>query len=148
MVVLGAALAATAGCASRSVAEGRRVPVRPDGAAPLAAYTPAIRSGDFIFLSGQIGADPRRDNALPTDFREQTRQALTNVQGLLRGMGLEMADLVKCTVFLADMRDYEAMNEVYGGFFQGTDPPARSAVGVNGLPAGARVEIECLAAAR
>ena len=143
-VIAGAALPA---CAARPAPEGRRVPIRPEGAAPLATYTPAIRSGDLIFLSGQIGIDPRR-NQLPPEFRDQARQALVNVQQLLQSVALDMQDLVKCTVFLADMRDYDAMNEVYADFFEDEVPPARSAVGVNGLPAGARVEVECIAAAR
>jgi len=134
-------------CAARPAPEGRRVPIRPDDATPLATYTPAIRSGDLIFLSGQIGIDPR-NNQLPSDFRDQARQALLNVQRLLRSIALDMEDLVKCTVFLADMRDYAALNEVYASFFEGVVPPARSAVGVNGLPAGARVEVECIAATR
>ncbi len=124
----------------------RREIYRPAGANTLAPYSPAVRSGDLIFLSGQIGMDPQAGR-LAGNIQDETRQALANVRGLLDGMGLDMNDLVKCTVFLADIRDYGGMNEVYREAFPG-DPPARSAVGVAGLPAGARVEIECIAAAR
>lgn len=116
------------------------------GGQRLAMYSPGIRSGDFIFFSGQIGSRPG-GGGLPPTVEEQTQQALANLERLMEQAGVTKADLVKCTVFLADIRDYGAMNGVYAQFFEGTVPPARSAVGVAGLPAGARVEVECMAAA-
>ena len=116
------------------------------GGQRLAMYSPGVRSGEFIFFSGQIGSRPG-GGGLPATVEEQTQQALSNLERLLEQAGVTKADLVKCTVFLADIRDYGAMNRVYGEFFGGS-PPARSAVGVAGLPASARVEVECIARAR
>lgn len=118
--------------------------VRPGGATTLAPYTPAVRAGGFVFFSGQIGMRPG-GGGLPGTVAEQTEQALRNLEQLMDATDVEREDIVKCTVFLADIRDYAEMNEAYGRFF-GERPPARSAVGVAGLPAGARVEIECMAA--
>ena len=135
-----------AACASGGGAGPRKEPISPQrGGQTLARYTPAIRTGDLVFFSGQIGSRP--GEGLPPTVEEQTQQALANLENLMREAGVSKDDLVKCTVFLADIRDYNAMNAVYADFFEGTDPPARSAVGVAGLPAGARVEVECIAAA-
>jgi 2-iminobutanoate/2-iminopropanoate deaminase len=114
--------------------------------ARLAPYSSSIRTGDLIFFSGVIGSRPGGGLA-EGGVQGQTRQALENLTGVMTVAGVAREDIVKCTVFLADIADYAAMNEVYGAFFQ-PDPPARSAIGVAGLPAGARVEIECIAAAR
>ena len=121
--------------------------IAPPGASRLAPYSPGIRTGDLLFLSGQVGLRPGTRDLVTGGVAEETRQSLENVRTVLHAAGLDMPDLVKCTVFLADMRDYEAMNTVYVTFFT-ADPPARSAVGVNGLPLGARVEIECIARVR
>lgn len=118
--------------------------IRPGGSTTLAPYTPAVRANGFIFFSGQIGSRGR--DGLPNGVGAQTEQALENLENLMDAADVRRADIVKCTVFLADIRDYDEMNEAYGRFF-GDRPPARSAVGVNGLPAGARVEIECIAKA-
>ncbi len=118
--------------------------IAPPGANRLAPYSPGVRVGDLIFFSGQIGSRPGA--GLSPDFKEQVKQALENLRNLLTAAGVAPRDLVKCTVFLADIADYTAMNEVYGQFFQPDPPPARSAIAVAGLPAGARVEIECIAA--
>jgi 2-iminobutanoate/2-iminopropanoate deaminase len=121
--------------------------VAPPGASRLAPYSPGIRVGDLLFLSGQIGLRPGTRELAAGGVSGETRQALENVRTVLSAAGLTPGDVVKCTVFLADMADYEAMNAVYAEFFT-ADPPARSAVGVNGLPLAARVEIECIARAR
>jgi len=118
------------------------------GVERLPVFSSAVRSGDFVFLSGAIGALP----GLPIELVEggvvpETRQALENLEDVIEAAGGTMRDMVKCTVFLADMADYAAMNEVYLEFFP-TEPPARSALGVGDLAFGARVEIECIAAAR
>jgi 2-iminobutanoate/2-iminopropanoate deaminase len=120
--------------------------IAPPGASRLAPYSPAIRVGDLLFLSGQIGLRPGTRELAAGGVSGETQQALENVRTVLTAAGVTADDVVKCTVFLADMGDYEAMNAVYAGFFT-ADPPARSAVGVNGLPLGARVEIECIARA-
>lgn len=141
-----AAFLAEAGCASSgatNTAPARSVITA--GAAPLAAYSPAVRTGDLLFFSGQIGRRP--DGTMPTDIGDQVRQTLANLRTLLDAAGIGPEDLVKCTVFLTDIADYGAMNEAYAEFFRPHPPPARSAVAVAGLPAGARVEIDCIGVA-
>lgn len=146
-LVAGLIAVTVAGCAfasgstSRGSGEGVEL-IRPGGARTLAPYSPAVRANGFVFFSGQIGI--RGGEGLVNGVAEQTRQALANLETLMRAAGVGRADIVKCTVFLADIRDYDAMNEAYGQFF-GDRPPARSAIGVSGLPAGARVEVECMA---
>jgi reactive intermediate/imine deaminase len=129
-------------CASRGPAN--RQIIAPGNAQTLATYSPAVRAGDLIFFSGQIGLRPGGEG-LAGNIRDETRQSLDNLRALMSAANVGIRDLVKCTVFLADIRDYAVMNEVYAGFFEPDPAPARSAVGVAGLPAGARVEIECIA---
>ena len=113
--------------------------------APIGPYSQAIALGDLIFCSGQVALDPASGELTGDDVRAQTRRALENLSGVLRAAGSSLADVVKTTVFLVDMGDYAAMNEVYGEFFS-SEPPARSAIAVAALPRGARVEIEAIAA--
>jgi 2-iminobutanoate/2-iminopropanoate deaminase len=135
-------------CAARSTsAPVSREVVAPAGASTVAPYSPAIRSGDFLFLSGQVGLKPGTRELVTGGIAAETTQALENVRTILTAAGLTPRDVVRCNVFLVDMRDYDAMNAVYGPFF-GTAPPARSAIAVAGLPVSARVEIECTARAR
>lgn len=118
------------------------------GATPSPNYSPAIRSGNFIFLAGAVGSVPGGEFRLVEGgIVPETRQVLENIQEVIEAAGGTMADMLKCTVFLADIEDYAAMNEVYVTFFP-SDPPARSAFATGGLPFDARVEIECMAAAR
>jgi 2-iminobutanoate/2-iminopropanoate deaminase len=122
-------------------------PISTDKApAAIGPYSQAIDSGKgLIFLSGQIPIDPATGTFAEGGIREQTRQSLLNAQAILKEAGLDLSDVVKTTVFLADMGDFAAMNEVYAQFFK--EPfPARSAVAVKALPKGALVEIECIAA--
>jgi 2-iminobutanoate/2-iminopropanoate deaminase len=121
--------------------------IAPPGTSTLAPYSPAIGAGGFVFLSGQVGLRPGTTELVAGGIAAETQQTLENVRTVLAAAGLEPGDLVRCTVFLADMAEYGPMNEVYGRFFTSA-PPARSAVGVAGLPLGARVEIECTARAR
>lgn len=144
-VLLIAAITALAACSNNPKPQApRRQAYSPADAQRLAPYSTAVRSGNLVFFSGVIGT--RAGDRPLTTTAEQTQQVLETIRGHLENIGLAPRDLVKCTVFLVDMRDYAEMNEVYGRFFQG-DPPARSAVGVSALPASARVEIECIAAA-
>ena len=125
----------------------RKEVVEVPGVARLPVFSSAIRSGDFIFLSGAIGTVPGGEMRLVEGgIGPETRQTLENLRAVIEAAGGSMADMVKCTVFLADMADYAAMNEVYLEFFP-TDPPARSALATGGLAFDARVEIECIAAA-
>ena len=114
--------------------------------AAIGPYSQAIDSGiGLVFLSGQLPIDPATGAFPEGGIREQTRQSLRNAAAILAEAGLGLANVVKTTVFLADMGDFAAMNEVYAEFFA-TPYPARSAVAVKTLPKGALVEIECIAA--
>lgn len=108
-------------------------------------FSDAVRVGDLLFLSGKIGNRPGTMELAPGGIQGETRQTLQNISASLQRYGASMDQVVKCTVFLADMREWGAMNEVYKTFFP-VNRPARSALGVNGLALGARVEIECIAA--
>ena len=109
--------------------------------AAIGPYSQAIKVGNLIYTSGQIPIDPATGNFVEGGIKEQTRQALTNVQAILKEAELTMANVVKTTVFMADMNDFADMNAVYAEFF--SEPyPARSAVAVKTLPKGALVEIE------
>jgi len=112
--------------------------------AAIGPYSQAIQVGNLIFTSGQIPIDPATGSFVEGGIKEQTRQSLSNVQAILREAGLSMSNVIKTTVFMADMNDFAAMNEVYAQFF--AEPfPARSAVAVKTLPKGALVEIEVIA---
>ena len=114
--------------------------------AAIGPYSQAVDSGaGLVFLSGQLPIDPATGAFPEGGIQAQTRQSLRNVQAILEAAGLSLANVVKTTVFLADMGDFAAMNEVYASFF--AEPfPARSAVAAKALPKGALVEIECIAA--
>ena len=114
--------------------------------AAIGPYSQAIDSGaGLVFVSGQLPIDPVTGAFPEGDVKVQTRQSLANARAILEAAGLSLANVVKTTVFLADMADFASMNEVYSQFF--TAPfPARSAVAVKTLPKGALVEIECIAA--
>ena len=110
----------------------------------IGPYSQAIRTGNLIFVSGQLPVDPSTGNFAEGGIKELTRQSLTNIKAILEAEGTDMAHVVKTTVFLADMADFADMNEVYAQFFAAPFP-ARSAVAVKTLPKNARVEIECIA---
>ena len=110
----------------------------------LGPYSQAIMAGNMVFASGQVPIDPATDQFVPGGIKEQTRQALTNARNILAEAGTDLAHVVKTIVFLSDMDNFAAMNEVYAQFFQ-QPYPARSAVAVKTLPKGALVEVECIA---
>lgn len=112
--------------------------------AAIGPYSQAIEAGPFVFASGQLPIDPATGQ-FPEGIKEQTRQSLTNAKSILEAAGLSLVNVVKTTVFLADMGDFAAMNEVYSEFFAAPFP-ARSAVAVKTLPKNALVEVECIAA--
>jgi len=117
----------------------------PGVATPRGPYSPAVRAGGFIYVSGQIPIDPVTNQTVLGDVKTETRQVLSNIQRILEGCGATMADVVKCGVFLADVKDFAAMNEVYAEFF-GEAKPARTTIGVGALPLpGAKVEIDAVA---
>ncbi|MBR6828897.1 MAG: RidA family protein [Prevotella sp.] len=112
--------------------------------AAIGPYSQAIRVGNLVYTSGQIPIDPATGVFAEGGIKEQTRQSLLNLKAILEEAGLTMSDVVKTTVFMADMNDFPAMNAVYAEFF--AEPyPARSAVAVKTLPKGALVEIEAVA---
>jgi 2-iminobutanoate/2-iminopropanoate deaminase len=111
--------------------------------AALGPYSQGIRAGDFVFASGQLGLDPATGN-LRDGIATQTEQALDNLAAVLKTAGASMADVVKTTIFLADMADFQTVNTIYGTRFAGA-PPARSTVQVAALPKGGLVEIEMIA---
>ncbi|MBD3368904.1 RidA family protein [Candidatus Fermentibacteria bacterium] len=114
-----------------------------DAPEPVGAYSQAVESGGFLFISGQIGLDPV-SGELVEGLGEQAERALSNLRAVLSAAGLSMTDVVKSTVYLKDMSDFGKVNEVYARFFQ-PPYPARAAVEVPGLPKGALVEIEAVA---
>jgi 2-iminobutanoate/2-iminopropanoate deaminase len=101
----------------------------------------------LLYSAGQVGLDPKTNDLVPGGIQAETRRAIQNLANVLRGANLSLADVVKTTVFLADMADYPAMNEVYAQAF-GASPPARTTVAAAGLPRNARVEIELVAVGR
>jgi 2-iminobutanoate/2-iminopropanoate deaminase len=120
-------------------------PVSTD-AAPKAVgpYSQAIVAGNLIFTSGQIPLDPRTQQMVDGDIRVQTERVMDNLGAVLKAAGAGFSDVVKATIFLADLADFATVNEIYGKRFAG-NPPARSTVQVAALPKGARVEIELVA---
>jgi 2-iminobutanoate/2-iminopropanoate deaminase len=116
----------------------------PDAAQPVGPYSAALRAGELLFVSGQVPIDPATGGMIDGDIAAQTRRALENVGLLLTAAGLTYAHVVRTTVFLADMNDFKAMNEIYSTFF--AQPyPARSTVQAARLPRDARIEIDAIA---
>jgi len=114
------------------------------GPKPIGPYSQAIRTNGFLYVSGQVALDPKTGEIVGSDIRQQTERALENVKGILEAAGSNMHHVVKTTVFLKDMNEFAAMNEVYAKYFT-LAPPARSTVQVARLPKDALVEIEVIA---
>jgi len=112
----------------------------------IGPYSQAIRSGSFLFCSGQIPLDPKSGQIVPGDIAAQTRRVLDNIAGILKAEDLTFDHVVKTTIFLTNLGDFQTVNEIYGSYFK-QDPPARSTVEVSALPKGANVEIEVVAMA-
>jgi 2-iminobutanoate/2-iminopropanoate deaminase len=125
----------------------RIVITAPDAPPAVGPYSQGIAAGGFVFLAGQIPLVRDTGKFVEGGIAEQTQQCIANIQALLASQGLTLADVVKATVFLADMEEFATMNEVYKKNFTGT-PPARSTVQVARLPKDARVEIEVIAKGR
>lgn len=124
-----------------------KTPISPAGAAPaIGPYSHAIRVGDFLFCSGQIPIDPANPTApVPDSIQDQTRIVLENIQRILKSEGLDFRHVVKSTVFLTNLGDFQAMNELYSQYFVAPFP-ARSTIQIAALPRSANVEIEVIAA--
>jgi len=110
----------------------------------IGPYSQAIQAGDFLFLSGQIPLDPKTGELVKGDIRNQTRQVLENIRGVLESQSSGMKDVVKVTIFLKDIGNFNRVNEVYATYFP-SSPPARSTVEVAKLPRDANIEIEMIA---
>ena len=116
------------------------------GPKAIGPYSQAIQANGFLFISGQIPLDPKTNQLVEGDIRVQTERALENLKGILEAAGSSLGRVVKTTVFLKDMGEFAAMNEVYGRYFP-SDPPARATVEVARLPRDVRVEIDLIALA-
>lgn len=117
-----------------------------DAPAAVGPYSQAIRSGNLLFCAGQIPLDPKTGQLVTGDIAIQTRRVLDNISALLKAAHLTFGHVVKTTIFLTDMNDFQTVNEIYATYFR-EQPPARSTVAVAALPKGAKVEIEVIAAA-
>jgi reactive intermediate/imine deaminase len=122
----------------------KRIVSTDDAPAAVGAYSQATETDDLVFTAGQIPLTPDGDLLDHTDVDVQTEQALENVQAILEEAGASMGDVLKVTVYMTDVREFEAMNQTYETFFE-SEPPARSAVEVAGLPKGVDIEIEAIA---
>lgn len=129
-----------------SLAAERHAVVTDKAPRPLAGapYSQAIATRGLVFCSGQVPLDPQSQQLVEGGIAEQTERVLENIKGVLEAAGSSMSDIVKTTVFMTDLGDFAQMNEVYARYFPVT-PPARSTFQVAALPAGASVEIECIA---
>lgn len=123
----------------------KQVPDVPGGPTPLGPYSVVAEAAGLVFVSGQVAIDPATDTRIEGDVRAQAVRVMENLGAILGDLGLGYDDVVKTTIFLDDMADFPAVNEVYGGYFTG-EPPARSTVEVGALPGGFLVEIEAIAA--
>jgi 2-iminobutanoate/2-iminopropanoate deaminase len=112
--------------------------------APIAPYSPAVLVNGTLYISGQIPINPENNEMVTADISEQTRQVMKNLGSVLKSYGFDYSDLVKCTIYMTDMANYKAINEIYGSFFDGNFP-AREAVQVVKLPKNAEVEISGIA---
>ena len=137
-------------CTACADTDDRPVPAKPEFLNSAAAlerglpFSEAVRAGDVLFLAGQIGVDPTSGQLVPGGVEPEARQALENIKSVLERNGRSLADVVKCTAFLADIGDWPRFNEIYKQYFK-PPYPARSALGVNGLARNARLELECIA---
>jgi len=123
----------------------KSVPAITSGPAPVGPYSIAAEANGLVFLSGQVAFDPATGDRVDETVSAEARQTMTNIGSILGDVGLDYDDIVKTSIFLTDIGDFGAVNEVYGGFFAG-EPPARSTFQVAALPVGFRVEIEVIAA--
>lgn len=113
--------------------------------APIAPYSQAILAGNTLYISGQIPANPMTGELIMDSVEDATHQIMANIKNLLNEAGMDLSNVVKCSIFMKDMNDYGAINTVYGSYFKDTTPPAREAVQVARLPKDVSVEISCIA---
>jgi endoribonuclease L-PSP, putative len=146
LTTLAVIVSVSAAASSAQAQTTGRTTVVPQGTSVTATLSPGIRIGDFIYVSGQLPRNMPGTRQLDSTIQEQTRTALENVKAVVEAGGSTMANVVKCTVFLTDVKEFQAMNSVYSTFWP-KDPPARSTVVVAALVrADAKLEVECIAA--
>ncbi|HET6373678.1 MAG TPA: RidA family protein [Candidatus Polarisedimenticolia bacterium] len=116
-----------------------------EGPSAIGPYSQAIVAGDLVFVSGQIPIDPARGTVIEGDIESQTDRVMKNLDAILKAAGASLDRVVKTTVYLADLGDFEVMNKTYGKYFTAGDPPARATVQVARLPKGVGVEIDAIA---
>ena len=117
------------------------------GAGPLGPYSPAVRANGLVFVSGQIPLNPNSGEVVEGSIQDQVRQVLDNTKVLLQAAGSSLDKALKCTVYLTNLGDFDAMNEVYATYFTGEAPPARTTIEAANLPKGVGVEIDVIAEA-
>jgi 2-iminobutanoate/2-iminopropanoate deaminase len=132
--------------ATATVALMKKIISTSDAPAAVGPYSQGVRVGSTIYCAGQIPLDPKSGQIVAGGIDAQTRRVLDNVAAVLKADGLTFENIVKTTIFLMDLADFQTVNEIYGSYFK-SQPPARSTVQVAGLPKGARVEIEVIAVA-
>lgn len=115
-----------------------------DAPAPIGPYSQAVKTGNTLYLSGQIALDPVTAELINENITEETHAVMKNMDAVLRAGGFTFADVVKCTIFIRDMGQFATINEAYGQYFK-TNPPARETVEVSKLPKNVNVEISCIA---
>ena len=129
-----------------TIADMKKIISTSEAPGAIGPYSQAVRSGKFLFCSGQIPLDPKSGQIVPGDIAAQTRRVLDNIAAVLKAEGLTFDHVVKTTIFLTNLGDFQTVNEIYGSYFK-QDPPARSTIQVAALPKGANVEIEVIAIA-
>jgi 2-iminobutanoate/2-iminopropanoate deaminase len=122
----------------------KKIVATTEAPAAVGPYSQAVRVGQFVFTAGQIPLDPKSGQIVSDDIAEQTRQVLNNLTAVLKAENLTFDHIIKTTVFMTDLGQFQTMNEIYASYFT-NQPPARSTVQVSALPKGARVEIEVIA---
>ena len=125
-------------CSERKIVRAEK------GPKAIGPYSLGVQVGHLVFTAGQVGLDPATGNMVAGGLEAETRQALDNMKAILEAAGTSLANVVKTTVFLRDINDFNKMNAIYGPYFP-ENPPARSAIQVAALPRGAAIEIECVA---
>ncbi len=116
-----------------------------DAAQPVGPYNQAVKVGNMLYVSGQIPLDPKTGELVTGDVQEQTRMVMENMRAILKAAGMDFSNVIKCNIFITDMKEFPKLNEVYGSYFK-DDPPARETIQVGALPKFVDVEISCIAA--
>lgn len=112
---------------------------------PIGPYSQAVLHGNTLYVSGQIAIDPETGNLLQTDISKETRRVMRNLKAVLKAAGMDFSNVVKSTIFIINMNDFQKVNKVYGSYFDPVSAPARETVEVSRLPKGVQVEISCIA---